>query len=317
MAFVGQHFLDRNKEWGLAQGNTVALVDLEYAHNPSPGFDAQSAIERLAQDCDQLWQAGVFAQPYLRVDYSPTLTLAGGDNDYNRNVEHVMRWWNGAPRANLTIICGNEPNLGQVVQPAECTQVVQDIVTLRNVLGYPTRIFAPAIAPWSSSNPTSPEDMWGTHPRGLSTEWENFQWGMARRLGYTPDGYALHAYGRPLHIFDKDEAHRLTPFDPRGASNGFLWYKDAVKATEYGANAANLVFAVTEYNTFTDRHTSESYPYGHFTEARLELEKDPRIESLCIFVGEPHGEEWAQESTKLRIGQCAALDDDLNQELQR
>ena len=299
----------------MAKGKTVSLVDVAYCASPSPGFDVTSSLKRLDEDCNLLWENGVFSRPYLRLDWAPDITLYRGvgwgapDRLYNREAQGVMEWWTAAPRAQLTIIVGNEPNMTNI-NPADVASAVKDIVAIRDILGYDVRVFAPAIAPWNPNNVPDPADFYPS-PRGASTEWENQQYGLARRLAdVNLDGYAIHAYGRPWHIFDREEPFRYTLFDQRGASNGFLWLQNAKDAIRKG-DPRELALAITETNTFTDRHTSESYPGGWLQNAAVQAERFG-AESLSVFVGEPHGEGWAQESTKLRIGQCAVEDDDFN-----
>jgi hypothetical protein len=301
---LGQHFLDRNKQWGMAKGKTLPLVDVCYATNPSPGFDLQSSLTRLSADCDLLWAAGVFSRPYFRVDFSPDRPFGGAEQ--MRAVADAMKWWTGAERAQLTIIVGNEPNLYNI-QPEEVATAVTQATVLRNILGYSVKIAAPAIAPWNPNNVADPADFYPS-PRGNSTEWENHAWGLSNRLrGVNYDVQALHAYGRPLNIFDRDEPHRRTNFDSRGGANGFQVYRDFIAAHKIGGFGGQ--FAITETNTFTDRPSSQSYPYGWMQEAT----KEAGGIDLVWFVGEPHGVGWAEESLKLRRGQMAAADDDFNE----
>lgn len=309
---LGQHFLDTSKAWGgLAAGKTVALVELAYARDATPGFDVVQAVKRLDADSKLLESQGVYARPYLRLDYSPTRSLA--DNHvYYRGVEAAMRLW---PEGELNLIIGNEPNLdgGTVEDAAAC---VRGAVDLRDLLGYPVRIFAPAIAPWYPRNVQDPADFAPGELREYSTEWENYQFGLARRLANTElDGYAVHAYGRPDHPYDAQEPHR-DRFESRGAQWGFRWYRDALRAIDLGERFGSgaprvLPVVVSELNTRTDGPSCETYPPGWLPEALAELRGAPQVEAACYFVGEPHGG-WADESLKLRTGRLSYADDDFN-----
>src|SRR5688572_20159991 len=108
------HFWDRRKEQALLAGLRVPLVDVAWCRDPHPGFDLRTALERLAEDCFRLYDAPREAErarpmPYLRLDYAPGRTLADV-SEYRDAAAEAMRWWTGAPRVPLTLICGNEPN---------------------------------------------------------------------------------------------------------------------------------------------------------------------------------------------------------------
>ena len=314
---VGQHFLDRGKLWQLGAGRVVPLVDLGYAHQPYSGFDVPSAITRLKADTRQLHEAGCVPRPYLRIDYQPGLTLADVPT-YYRAAEAAMRSWeldSIREIAQLTIICGNEPNHpGEgSLQPWQYASVVSKTVQLRNLLGYGNRVFAPAIAPWAPLNVDHPDDFFP----GPSSEWKNQQYGLARALVNSGiDGHALHTYGRPRGTWDRDEPHTNITNDG-GALWGFRWYRDALEAIDAAGGAFPVL--VAETNTRTDLPSAQSYPQGWLQEAVRELEDSPyasRIEGLVWFVGESHGA-WLDESLKQREGQVAFADDDLNALLQR
>ena len=306
---VGQHFLDRQKLWQLAAGKTVPLVDVAYAVDPYDGFDVNTALGRLAVDCASLRRAGCTPRPYLRLDFRPGETLAP-EPRYFRQLALVMATWD--TYAPLTVILGNEPNHpdeGQL-QPPLVAQVVERAVGLRDLLAYPVRLFAPAVAPWAPLNVDTPDDFCP----GPSSEWRNQQYGIARRLADVPiDGYALHTYGRPRHPDDADEPFADQLDDRTGQQWGFRWYRDALDAIDAG-DPRGLPVIIGETNTRTDAPSAQSYPAGWLPAAVRELEAHPaagRIEGACWFVGESHGS-WVDESLKERTGRLVHADDDLN-----
>ncbi len=317
---LGLHFWDRRRERGPLAGLRVPLVDVAWCREAHAGFDLRASLERLATDCSLLYDTPrpgdrAHPMPYLRLDYAPGLTLLD-TRDYYDAAAEAMRWWTGDPRAPLTLICGNEPNHPQegAIPPAAAAVVVRKVAELRDLLGVPVRVFAPAVAPWCPINVESPEDV--SRPAGAPCK--NQQFGLARRLRDAGiDGYALHTYGRDLTRYGAAEP-RTDYLDAGGQGQwGFRWWEDALAAIR-AADPRGLPIAVTEVNTrIDDRPSSESYRAGWLTAALDELGACQQVEAVCWFVGEPHGHTWVGDSLKERLGNCAVADDEFNQLLER
>lgn len=314
MVPVGLHFLDKGKLWELSTGKTIPLVDVAWVQNPHPGFDIDSALQRLASNCNLLWSVGHQPKPYFRLDWTPGQTLSE-NQEYIDAAIYIMQWWTGAPRARLTLIVGNEfnhPDEGSL-QAAYVAPIVRNVLSARDNGNFEVSICAPAVGPWVALNVNDPVDFYP----GASTEWKNQQYALARRLVGLDIVFAVHAYSRDTGQFGNVEP--LTDYwfgvdrYGEGQQAGFRVWRDFASAIS--ANFPSAAVLVAEANSHTDQPSSVTYVPGLLQNMCADLDNPPEgIEVLGVawFVGEPHGETWAQDSTKLRLEQCQYADEDFN-----
>jgi len=314
MVHLGLHFLDAEKLWELATPKTIPLVDVGWVLNPHTGFDLDTALQRLAGSCNLLWSVGHNPQPYLRLDLTPGQTL-GTDQAYLDAAVYAMQWWTGAPRARLTIICGNEfnhPAEGSL-QAAYVAPIVRNVVAERDNLGADVKICAPAVAPWVALDVEEDNDRYP----GPTTEWKNQQYALALHLSGLNIQFVAHAYSRDTGQFGNTEP--LTDYwfgidrYREGQQAGFRVWRDFAEAIQASRPSAQIF--ISEMNSHTDQPSAITYVPGLLQNMCADLDNPPpgiEILGATWFVGEPHGEPWAQDSTKLRLGQCQYADQDFN-----
>lgn len=175
------------------------------------------------------------------------------------------------------------------------------------------------VAPWTDESGADGEDQWST-----DEPWLNYFHAVCRRIASVgtsinrwPDGFAIHAYGRlaPARsaAFNRDEPHRDVTFGSRGAQGGFRVYQDWSAIIDGTGFDPSLPIFVTETNTFTDAHSSESYPVGWYLEALQELKTaGPRFRALCWFVDNDPSGGWEAERLTNPQGNCIQANADFD-----
>ena len=327
---LGQHFPDPEKNWQSSKQLRVPFVDLAYAQDHYAGYSVQESMARVSDRCWKLRQAGLNPMPILRLDFSPSMTIFDTPWFY-RQFLHVCEKLGST---DALMVLGNEPNLDGRIHLSDIEKVYRNCLSLIEVLGIDMKLLATPIAPFCPTNVHSAQDflpmdrrevLFDEAPvRSAATEWENWQYGLARRLADLPiEGYALHVYGRPQFspegMLAPEAKEPLSPwgtFTGRfGAEWGVGWWRDADVAIRT-ADKRGKAYHITECNTHTDNNSSYTYPKRWLTNLLRVLDEDGLcVHTLNWFVGRADTPEWMGDSMHHRFSQMADADDDFNQHI--
>ncbi len=304
---LGHHFLDRDYRWDQVAQHTIPFIELVYATNGHAGYTLPETLARLAELEALLRDHGKTPYPLVRLDYAPGETLRDTAAYYD-----TFRALGAATDA--PIIVGNEPNLPSegLVPLAVVGAVLARCLAIKQAAGGQNPVLAPAIAPWAPYNVQDPADFYPC-ARPAATEWENWQYGLARRCRPLPiTGYALHVYGRPAadELGADEPGHAGVALEARGAEWGVGWWRDALAAIRAGDDRA-LDLHITECNVRTDHASDQCYPRGWLPQLLAALrESGAPIRTLCWFVGRADSPHWLGESLHHRQGRIADAADD-------
>ncbi|RIK42617.1 MAG: hypothetical protein DCC57_18255 [Chloroflexi bacterium] len=165
---------------------------------------------------------------------------------------------------------------------------------------HPTvRILVGSLRPWVSD-----QDVEAAH--GIDAPWLNYMDALVSALDAgaqakaeagiawgAPDGFALHAPGRPsapeLGDLPRDQEPRqdLARAAWGGAQAGFRVYQDWVAVIDRYATTRGLPVYITATNTFAPDESeppAQNYPPGWLGAAADVVQADPRVQTLCWFL---------------------------------
>jgi hypothetical protein len=127
-----------------------------------------------------------------------------------------------------------------------------------------------------------------------------------------PDGFAVHASGRPEA---PELIGRAGSEEPRidlrraewgGAQAGFRIYRDWLDAINAYPSTKGLPVYITTANTYIRDEgipPSQNYPDGWLTTALEVINEEPQVYALCWFIDDfPHDTQWDQFSLTQRTG---------------
>jgi hypothetical protein len=130
-----------------------------------------------------------------------------------------------------------------------------------------------------------------------------------------PDGFAVHASGRPEA---PELAGRAAAEEPRidlaraewnGAQAGFRIYRDWLDIVNAYPTTRGLPVYITTANTYIRDEgvpPSQNYPSGWLTSALEVINEEPQVHALCWFIDDfPHDTQWDRFSLTQRTGRLA------------
>ena len=131
----------------------------------------------------------------------------------------------------------------------------------------------------------------------------------------TPDGFAVHASGRPEA---PELAGRAGAEEPRidlpreewgGAQAGFRIYRDWLDIVNAYPTTRGLPVYITTVNTYIRDEgvlPAQNYPRGWLTTALGVIDEEPQVHALCWFIDDfPHDTQWDQFSLTQRPDRLA------------
>jgi hypothetical protein len=184
-----------------------------------------------------------------------------------------------------------------------------------------TRVLVGSVRPWSA-------DSDGERPYAIDMPWLNYMNTLVSMLDESartkaaagfpfvaPDGFAVHASGRPGApelaglAASKEPRTDLLRTEWGGAQVGFRVYRDWLDIINDYPTTAGLPVYITTANTFVaDEGTppSRNYPDGWLTTALDVVNDEPQVHALCWFIDDfPHDTQWDQFSLTQRLGRMA------------
>jgi hypothetical protein len=183
------------------------------------------------------------------------------------------------------------------------------------------RVLVGSVRPWST-------DSDGERPYAIDVPWLNYMNTLVSMLdenarakasaGFpfaAPDGFAVHASGRPgapeLAGLAASEEPRtdLLRAEWGGAQADFRVYRDWLDIINAYPTTAGLPVYIMTANTFIAGEgvpPSQNYPDGWLTTALDVVNDEPQVHALCWFIDDfPHDTQWDQFSLAQRLGRMA------------
>jgi hypothetical protein len=130
-----------------------------------------------------------------------------------------------------------------------------------------------------------------------------------------PDGFAVHASGRPEapELAGQAESEEPRIDLPRvewgGAQAGFRIYRDWLDIVNAYPTTRGLPVYITTANTYVRDEgvpPAQNYPSGWLTTALEVVNEEPQVHALCWFIDDfPHDTQWDQFSLAQRPGRLA------------
>jgi hypothetical protein len=180
------------------------------------------------------------------------------------------------------------------------------------------RVLVGSVRPWSL-------DADGVHKHTIDAPWLNYMNSLVGVLDESakakatagiplaaPDGFAVHASGRPEA---PELAGRSASDEPRldlpreewkGAQAGFRVYQDWLDIINAYPSTQGLPVYITTANTYISGEgipPSQNYPAGWLTTALEVIDEEPQVHALCWFIDDfPHDTQWDQFSLTQRAG---------------
>lgn len=179
------------------------------------------------------------------------------------------------------------------------------------------RVFVGPVRPWSA-------DQDGSLTYAIDAPWLNYMNTLVAALDQSarakaaagvplaaPDGFAIHASGRPEAPELGGQAGSEEPrIDLRrsewgGAQAGFRIYRDWLDIVNAYPTTRGLPVYITTANTFVAEEgipPSENYPRGWLTAALEVIDGEPQVHALCWFIDDfPYDTQWDRFSLTQRM----------------
>lgn len=326
-------FPDPGRDW---HGRRGWVVDMTYLRLADDEQDRYWSVDALAERVHQATAQGL--RVLVRVEYDRDQTLPPAE-DYlglSAYVAYVQRLGRDVRlQAVYGYVIGSGMNAAdsnvqapdRPVTPAWYARLFNgygetpahtDNVVAALRAAHPTvRILVGPLRPWVSD-----QDVAVGH--GIDVPWLNYMDALVAALDAgarakaeagiawgAPDGFALHAPGRPnapeLGDRPRDQEPRYDLARPAwgGAQAGFRVYQDWVAVIDRYATTRGLPVYITATNTFAPdagEPPAQNYPQGWLRSASGVIQADPRVQALCWFLDlVPGDDRW--DSFSLARGQ--------------
>jgi len=309
---LGAVFADPERDW---HGRSAWDVELTYA---TLADDAFWGIDDLATRVHDAAESGL--RVLVRVDYAQGQSMPP-EGDHLALTEYLLYLQRLARDERLASVYGyflgsgfnelgsNALAPGHPVTPQWYARVLNgygepvthndNAVQMIHAENPQMRVLVGPVRPWN-------DDQDGERRHAIDVPWLNYMNTLVYALDQSarskseagiplaaPDGFALHAPGRP----DAPELQGTAPDqEPRtdlnremwsGAQAGFRVYRDWLDIINAYPSTRGLPAYITSTNTFVadeDMPPAQNYPQGWLTAALIEINGQPQVHALCWFL---------------------------------
>lgn len=308
-------FADPARNWHNRQG---WVVDMTYMRLADDTQDPYWSVDALAARVALANRQGL--RVLVRVDFDRNQTLPPAD-DYLALSEYLAYLQRLARDERLATVYGYV--IGSGMNAADANQQAPDrplspswVARIFNGYGEDPTHNDNALAVIHAARPTArvlvgPVRPWvydqdAELPYPLDVPWLNYMNALAASLdlgatskaqagiaGGAPDGFALHAPGRPLApelegaSGAEEPRQEIARVAWNGAQAGFRVYEDWMRVIDRYATLQGLPLYITATNTFAPDEPippAQNYPLGWLTTAYSVVNAAPRVQSLCWFL---------------------------------
>lgn len=314
-------FPDPVRDW---HGRSGWVVDMAYMRLADDEIDSYWGVDALAERVQRATAQGL--RVLVRIEYDRNQTLPPPD-DYmalSAYLAYVQRLGRDARLRDVYgYIIGSGMNAADSNVPAPANPITpawyarlfngygeapahnDNVVAAIRTEHPEVRILVGPVRPWIADQDAHPVYT-------MNVPWLNYMNALVAALDEgarakaeagiawgAPDGFALHAPGRPdapeLHNIDRAQEPRQDM--PRaawnGAQAGFRVYQDWIAVIDRYATTHGLPIYITATNTFAPdggELPAQNYPGGWLSVAASVVQADPRVQSLCWFLDSVPGD---------------------------